>query len=105
MVRYDSLAKTLELVRTTQVDGQKLMSPATIIPLHNVKEDVRQLLISMAKLAIAYANGNELTLKRSTKVDDVEKELPSLKDEFIARLNRLQVPKPKEVDPSTDSAN
>ena len=102
MVRFDSTTKTLVLTRTTNVDGNQLVTPATSIPLTNVKEDVRQVAIAIAKLVITYANGSELNRPRVSKVPETgeERKLPSLLEEFITLTNRLN---PKTNSSSTDN--
>lgn len=90
MVRFDSHTKSLLLTRTTNVDGNQLVTPATSIPLTNVKEDTRQVAIAIAKLAITYANGGDLTRPRVSKAKTGEEmKIPSLVDEFITLITRL----------------
>lgn len=90
MVRFDSHSKSLLLSRTTNVDGQSLKTGATSIELSQVREDARQLAISIAKLCITYANGGELDRPRVSKSKDGEEEKhPSLIEELYSLINKL----------------
>jgi hypothetical protein len=73
------------------VDGVHLVTPVTSIPLDGVREDVRQVAIAIAKLAIAYANGVELSRPRVSKSESgEEKKLPSLLSEFESLIRRFK---------------
>lgn len=90
MVRYDSHSKSLLLSKTTTVDGMQLKTASVTIPLSNTREDVRQVAIAIAKLAITYANGGMLDKPRVSKSETGEEvKQPSPVEEFTTLLSKL----------------
>jgi len=64
MVKFDSASKSLILTRKLVVDGEAGDFSITSLDLSKLPEDVRQLLVSTVKLAIAYSNGHDVSAKR-----------------------------------------
>lgn len=90
MIRFDSSSKSLLLTRSTTVDGVQLKTAVTSISLEHTREDVRQVAISIAKLAITYANGGVLDKPRVSKSETgEERKLPSFVAEFETLLQKL----------------
>jgi hypothetical protein len=63
MVRYESATSTLRLNRSAIVDGEPMLSNPVDLDFKEIPEEVRQALVALAKLVIAYANGHDVTAK------------------------------------------
>lgn len=93
MIQYDSKLFKLTLSRTTNVDGEAVSLNKVHIDMSLLPEHVRQVAISAMKLAIAYANGNDLLKARSYpgKEKDTVITRPPLVQEFQTLLNKVKV--------------
>jgi len=91
MISFDSRSKQLKFSTATQVDGEPATVREAYVSLETMNEDVRQLLISTAKLAIAYANGVDIASKRRIRLKQkngtfVESEQPSLVKGLVDKI-------------------
>lgn len=82
MIRFDSTDKTLHLQRVIHVKGAEGFKGDDVpIPLGELNERERQLVILSFKLGISYANGNSL---QNSKVDN-----PGAVESPLDKFNRL----------------
>lgn len=88
MVRYESATSTLRLNRSAIVDGEPMLSNPVDLDFKEIPEEVKQALVALAKLVIAYANGHDVTAKVKTK-DGTTATLPA-SDLLIAKLDKLR---------------
>lgn len=85
VIRYDSSTKKLELHRSVTLDGKTYNGDLHSIDLSSLDEKSRQLVIASFKIAIAYANGNDISASRPVKDKDA---LPSLLSNFQSLVSR-----------------
>lgn len=92
MTQYCSRTKELKLYRQATVSGDVGTFNELVIPLESLSEDVRQLVIKTAKLAVNYSKLHDPTIEPPVNDGHIGKSLHEKLLDSIKRVASIRVP-------------